>query len=115
MPLPIQLAHRLTLRLSQMRKSNKIDFLRPDGKAQVTVAYQNGKPLEVTTVVVSTQHHDAVTHSKLSEAVIEEVVKPSIPANLLTKKTKFLINPTGRFVMGGPQADCGLTGRKIIV
>lgn len=115
MPAPIHYAHQLTRQLSKVRKSKKIDFLRPDGKSQVTIAYENGKPTKITTIVLSTQHKDGVSHSQLSEAVIEEVIKPSLPASLLTKETKFLINPTGRFVMGGPQADCGLTGRKIIV
>lgn len=115
MPAPIQFSHNITRKLSQVRKTGKVDFLWPDGKSQVTVQYKDGKPTEITTVVVSTQHKDGVSHAKISEAVIEEVVKPSLPANLLTKQTKYLINPTGRFVIGGPQGDCGLTGRKIIV
>ncbi len=115
MPAPIQFSHNITRKLSQVRKTGKVDFLWPDGKSQVTMKYENGKPTAVTTVVVSTQHKDSATHAKITEAVIEEVVKPSIPAHFLTKETRYLINPTGRFVTGGPQADCGLTGRKIIV
>ncbi|MBN8555128.1 MAG: methionine adenosyltransferase [Deltaproteobacteria bacterium] len=115
MPAPIQYAHNLTRKLSAVRKSGKVDFLRPDGKSQVSLAYENGKPTHITTVVLSTQHKDGISHEKLSDAVINEVIKPSLPAHLLTKETKFLVNPTGRFVIGGPQGDCGLTGRKIIV
>lgn len=115
MPAPIQFSHQLTKRLSEVRKNGTLDFLRPDGKSQVTVQYQNGKPAHITTVVLSTQHKDGIAHTKLTEGIMEEVVKKSLPKDLLTKETKFYINPTGRFVMGGPQADCGLTGRKIIV
>lgn len=115
MPAPIEYAHQLTRKLAEVRKKKVVDFLRPDGKSQVTIAYENGKPARFTTVVISTQHTEAVSHAKLTEAVIEAVVKPVLPANLITKETKFLINPTGRFVIGGPQGDCGLTGRKIIV
>jgi len=115
MPAPIQYSHALTKKLAEVRKSNKVSFLRPDGKAQVTMEYENGMPTRVTTVVVSTQHSPEVTNAQITEAIIEEVIKKSIPANLLTKDTRFLVNPTGRFVIGGPQGDCGLTGRKIIV
>ncbi|MBX7149507.1 methionine adenosyltransferase [bacterium] len=115
MPMPIALAHRLTKKLAEVRKSGLLKFLRPDGKSQVSVRYENGKPVSVDTVVISTQHSEDVTHEKLKEAVIEEVVKKVIPANLFNKSPLFLINPTGRFVVGGPQGDCGLTGRKIIV
>ncbi len=108
MPMPIQLAHRLTQRLSEVRKSKKVDFLRPDGKSQVSVEYRNGKPFRVDTVVISTQH--SVRH-----AIMEYVIKPIIPAHMLDAKTKYHINPTGRFVIGGPMGDAGLTGRKIIV
>jgi len=115
MPMPIQLAHRLTQRLSEVRKSGKVNFLRPDGKSQVTVEYRDGKPNRVDCVVISTQHSDAVSNEELHKAVIEHVIKPIIPARMLDAKTKFHINPTGRFVIGGPMGDAGLTGRKIIV
>ncbi len=115
MPLPIDLAHKVTMRLAEVRKSSALKFLRPDGKSQVTVRYEDGRPIDVDTVVVSTQHSEDVTQAKLKEAVIEEVIKKVIPANLLTAKTKYHINPTGKFVVGGPHGDCGLTGRKIIV
>jgi S-adenosylmethionine synthetase len=115
MPMPIQLAHRLTQRLSEVRKSKKVDFLRPDGKSQVTVEYRNGKPLRVDCVVVSTQHSDTVPNEDLRHAVMEYVIRPIIPAHMLDAKTKYHINPTGRFVIGGPMGDAGLTGRKIIV
>jgi S-adenosylmethionine synthetase len=115
MPLPLTLAHRLVQRLSEARRKGELDFLRPDGKSQVTVEYDNGRAIRVETVVVSTQHAEAIKHADLKEAIIEEVVRPVIPAKLLTKDTKFHINPTGRFVIGGPQGDTGLTGRKIIV
>jgi S-adenosylmethionine synthetase len=115
MPLPLTLAHRLVQRLSEARRKGELDFLRPDGKSQVTVEYEGRKPIRVETVVVSTQHAEAMKHTALKEAVIEEVVKPVIPADFLTRETKFHINPTGRFVIGGPQGDAGLTGRKIIV
>jgi S-adenosylmethionine synthetase len=115
MPMPIQLAHRLTQRLSEVRKSNKLPFLRPDGKSQVTVEYRDGKPVRVDCVVVSTQHSDDISTEDLRKAVTEHVIKPIIPANMLDSKTKFHINPTGRFVIGGPMGDAGLTGRKIIV
>jgi S-adenosylmethionine synthetase len=115
MPMPIQLAHRLTQRLAEIRKSNKVDFLRPDGKSQVTIEYRNGRPARVDCVVISTQHSDKVSNVDLRDAVIEHVIKPIIPASMLDAKTKYLINPTGRFVIGGPMGDAGLTGRKIIV
>ena len=115
MPMPIQLAHRLTQRLSEVRKSKKVNFLRPDGKSQVTVEYRDGKPYRVDCVVISTQHSDSVSSEELRNAVTEHVIKPIIPARMLDAKTKFHINPTGRFVIGGPMGDAGLTGRKIIV
>jgi S-adenosylmethionine synthetase len=115
MPMPIQLAHRLTQRLSEVRKSKKVDFLRPDGKSQVSVEYRNGKPVRVDTVVISTQHSDTVPYEDLRHAIMEYVIKPIIPAHMLDAKTKYHINPTGRFVIGGPMGDAGLTGRKIIV
>lgn len=115
MPMPICFAHRITQRLSEVRKNETLKFLRPDGKSQVTVEYEGDKPLRVDTVVVSTQHNPEVSHEELKQAIIEEVIKKSIPANLLDEKTRYLVNPTGRFVVGGPQGDCGLTGRKIIV
>ncbi|MGH8175871.1 MAG: methionine adenosyltransferase [Steroidobacter sp.] len=115
MPLPIYLAHRLVERQAQLRKSGKLNWLRPDAKSQVTVKYVDGRPKEIDTVVLSTQHHPEIEHAALSEAVIEEIVKPVLPKELLGKKVNYLINPTGRFVVGGPQGDCGLTGRKIIV
>lgn len=115
MPLPIYLAHKLTMRLAQVRKDGVISYLRPDGKAQVTVKYVDGKPVGVDTVVVSTQHAPDVSQSQLKEDVIEEVIKAVIPKNLLNDDVKYHINPTGKFVIGGPQGDAGLTGRKIIV
>jgi S-adenosylmethionine synthetase len=115
MPLPLTLAHRLVQRLSEKRRLGEMDFLRPDGKSQVTVEYEGSRPVAVETVVVSTQHAEAMKHSALREAIIEEIIKPVIPAALLTSKTKYHVNPTGRFVIGGPQGDAGLTGRKIIV
>ena len=115
MPLPIQLAHRLTQGLTNARRSGKLPFLRPDGKSQVSVVYENNKPVRVDTVVISSQHAPDVSHKKLSSGIIEEVVKKTIPKKFITNKTRYLINPTGRFVTGGPQGDCGLTGRKIIV
>ncbi|MDI9461004.1 MAG: methionine adenosyltransferase [Saccharofermentanales bacterium] len=114
MPLPIVLAHRLTKRLAEVRKSAFSDILYPDGKAQVTVAYCGDQPVHIDTVVVSTQHAERVTPSALEGLVIEEVIKPSLPADLFDADTKIYINPTGRFVIGGPQGDTGLTGRKII-
>src|ERR1700694_3354651 len=115
MPMPIQLAHRLTQRLSDIRKANKVDFLRPDGKSQVTIEYRNGRPARVDCVVVSTQHSEKVSNADLRDAIAERVIKPIIPASMLDSKTKYHINPTGRFVIGGPMGDAGLTGRKIIV
>jgi S-adenosylmethionine synthetase len=115
MPLTIDLSHKLAQRLSVVRKNNTLKWLRPDGKTQVTIEYENDKPKRVDAVVVSTQHDENVTHKQIQEAVIEEVVKKTIPAQLLDAKTKYFINPTGRFVVGGPMGDCGLTGRKIIV
>jgi S-adenosylmethionine synthetase len=115
MPMPIQLAHRLTQRLSEIRKSNKVDFLRPDGKSQVTIEYRDGRPARVDCVVISTQHSEKVSNADLRDAVTEHVIRPIIPAAMLDSKTKYHINPTGRFVIGGPMGDAGLTGRKIIV
>jgi S-adenosylmethionine synthetase len=115
MPMPIQLAHRLTQRLSEVRKSGKVDFLRPDGKSQVTIEYRDGRPVRVDCVVVSTQHSEKVSNADLRDAVTEHVIRPIIPAAMLDSRTKYHINPTGRFVIGGPMGDAGLTGRKIIV
>jgi len=115
MPAPIELAHRLSLGLTNARRSGKLPFLRPDGKSQVSIVYENNKPVRVDTIVISSQHDAEVSHKKLSDGIIAEVVKKTIPAKLIDKRTRFLINPTGRFVTGGPQGDCGLTGRKIIV
>jgi len=115
MPLTISLANGLTRRLSQMRRTKVLPWLRPDGKAQVTVEYHHGKPVRVDTVVVSTQHAPHVTHEEIEREIIEHVIKPVVPAHLLDARTKFYINPTGRFVIGGPMGDAGLTGRKIIV
>ncbi len=115
MPMAIALAHRLTRRLAEARKSGLLPYLRPDGKAQVTVAYEDGKPVGVETVVVSTQHSPDVDHATIERDVIEHVIRAAIPAGLLSDNTRYLINPTGRFVIGGPQGDSGLTGRKIIV
>ncbi len=114
MPLPIHMAHRLVQRQAEVRKDGRIKFLRPDAKSQVSVRYVDGKPSHIETVVLSTQHDPDVSHAQLSEAVIEEIIKPVVPPEML-KDTRFLINPTGRFVIGGPMGDCGLTGRKIIV
>jgi len=115
MPMPITFAHRLTRELSRVRKSGKLDFLRPDGKSQVTIEYENFLPKRIDTVVVSSQHTPEVSHERLKDAIIEEVIKKVLPADMVDAKTKFLVNPTGRFVVGGPMGDCGLTGRKIIV
>ncbi|MBM7582612.1 S-adenosylmethionine synthetase [Caldicoprobacter guelmensis] len=115
MPLPISLAHKITRRLAQVRKDGTLEYLRPDGKSQVTVEYEGDKPVRVHTVVVSTQHSPDVDHSTIERDVIEKVIKAVIPPELLDDKTRYLINPTGRFVVGGPQGDSGLTGRKIIV
>ncbi len=115
MPMPIQLAHLLTTQLEKMRRSGKLPWLRPDGKTQVTIEYQNGKPKRIHTVVVSTHHAPTIPDRQLRKQVIEKVIRPVLPKRLVDKKTIFHINPTGRFVEGGPKADCGLTGRKIIV
>ncbi len=115
MPLPIALAHKLVRRLTEVRKSGELKWLRPDGKSQVTVAYENGKPVAVDTVVISTQHDPDISQKEIREAIIEKVIKAVVPAELLTADTKYFINPTGKFVIGGPQGDSGLTGRKIIV
>jgi S-adenosylmethionine synthetase len=115
MPMPIQLAHRLTQRLTDVRKSRKVDFLRPDGKSQVTIEYRDSRPVRVDTVVISSQHSEKVSNADLRDAITEHVIRPIIPAAMLDNKTKYHINPTGRFVIGGPMGDAGLTGRKIIV
>lgn len=115
MPMPIEYSHRLVKKQAEVRKSGQLAWLRPDAKSQVTVRYENGKPAFIDTVVLSTQHDESVTHSQLEEAIIEEVIKPVLPANMVTGETRFLVNPTGRFVIGGPVGDCGITGRKIIV
>ncbi len=115
MPMPISLAHKLVKKLSEVRKDGTLSYLRPDGKSQVTVEYENDRPVRIDTVVISSQHSPDVDHDTIEKDVIEKVIKPIIPAELLDSKTRFLINPTGRFVVGGPQGDSGLTGRKIIV
>ena len=115
MPMPISLAHKLAKKLTEVRKSGELDYLRPDGKSQVTVEYVDGKPVRVDAVVISSQHSDAVSMEQLRADVMEKVIKAIIPAELLDENTKYYINPTGRFVVGGPQGDTGLTGRKIIV
>ena len=115
MPLTISLSHKLVRNLSELRKSRKLDFLRPDAKSQVSIEYVDGQPKRIDAVVLSTQHSEEVSLSQLQEAVMEECIKKTLPAEWLDDKTKFHINPTGRFVLGGPLADCGLTGRKIIV
>ena len=115
MPMPIALAHRITRRLSQARRSGELTWLRPDGKSQVTVEYEDEKPVRVDTVVVSTQHAPEVDQETITREIIEKVVRTSVPAELIDEKTRFLINPTGRFTIGGPMGDSGLTGRKIIV
>jgi S-adenosylmethionine synthetase len=114
MPMPISLAHKITKKLSELRKSNEIPYLRPDGKSQVSVKYKDGKPQSVESVVLSTQHHPDVDNETIRKDIIEKVIKAVIPSNFLSKE-EFFINPTGRFVVGGPQGDAGLTGRKIIV
>lgn len=115
MPFPIYTAHRLVQELARARKSGQLPFLRPDGKSQVTVQYRGGEPVRADTVLISTQHHPDVSYNTIKEAVIEDIIKRVVPPEFLDSKTVFLVNPTGRFVYGGPFADCGLTGRKIIV
>jgi S-adenosylmethionine synthetase len=115
MPLPIYYAHRLMQRQAEVRKDGRLPWLRPDAKGQLSVNYVDGKPVHIDTVVVSTQHGPEVSHEELSAAVIKEIILPVLPKELLSDKTRFLVNPTGRFVVGGPHGDCGLTGRKIIV
>lgn len=115
MPFPITYAHRLVARQAKVRRSGKLPWMRPDAKSQVTVKYEGDTPVSIDTVVLSTQHDPDIGHAELSEAVIEEIIKPVLPANMLDAHTRFLVNPTGRFEIGGPVADCGLTGRKIIV
>ena len=115
MPFPIYFAHRLVERQSQLRKDGRLAWLRPDAKSQLTVRYVDGKPHSIDTVVLSTQHHPSKTHKEIEEAVIEEIIKPVLPKHMLTEKTKYYVNPTGSFVIGGPHGDSGLTGRKIIV
>src|SRR6188474_2583445 len=115
MPLPIYLSHRLVEKQAELRKNGKLKWLRPDAKSQVTVKYVDGKPSEIDTIVLSTQHHPDVEHKHIEQAVIEEIIKPVLAGQTLSKNIKYLVNPTGRFVIGGPQGDCGLTGRKIIV
>jgi S-adenosylmethionine synthetase len=115
MPFPITYSHLLVKKQADVRKSGKLSWLRPDAKSQVTVVYENGKPAAIDTVVLSTQHDPDIEHKALEEAIIEEVIKPVLPENMISDKTRYLVNPTGRFVIGGPVGDCGLTGRKIIV
>jgi len=115
MPLPIHLAHRLVERLAKLRKNNKLPWLRPDGKSQVTVEYDGSKPVRIDTVVISTQHDPDISYRKLRKGIIDNVIMPILPKRLVDKKLKIFVNPTGRFVVGGPHGDCGLTGRKIIV
>jgi S-adenosylmethionine synthetase len=115
MPLPIHYAHRIMQRQAEVRRDGRLPWLRPDAKSQLTVRYVDGKPVSIDTIVVSTQHDPDVSHAQISEAIIEEVIKPVLPKDLLTTNTRYLVNPTGRFVVGGPHGDCGLTGRKIIV
>ena len=115
MPFPITYSHLLVKRQSEVRKSGALSWLRPDAKSQVSVRYEDNKPVAIDTVVLSTQHDEEVDHATLSDAVIEEIIKPVLPTNMISAETRFLVNPTGRFVIGGPHGDCGLTGRKIIV
>ncbi|HTX44121.1 MAG TPA: methionine adenosyltransferase [Methanocella sp.] len=115
MPMPIMLAHKLAMRLAEVRKNKTVDYLRPDGKTQVTIQYDNGRPARVDTIIVSTQHSEKVEQQQIKKDVIEHVIKPVMPDGFYDKNTKVLVNPTGRFVLGGPHADTGLTGRKIIV
>ncbi|AWI02961.1 methionine adenosyltransferase [Clostridium drakei] len=115
MPMPISLAHKLSRRLTEVRKNGTLGYLRPDGKTQVTVEYEDNRPVRIDTIVISTQHDPEATHDQIEKDMIEQVIKPNIPSELLDEDTKYFINPTGRFVVGGPQGDSGLTGRKIIV
>ena len=115
MPLPISLAHKLSRRLTEVRKNGTLPYLRPDGKTQVTVEYEDDRPVRIDTIVVSTQHADDISLEQIREDILREVVTPTIPAELLDEKTRYFVNPTGRFVIGGPAGDSGLTGRKIIV
>lgn len=115
MPMPIQLAHELTARQTKMRKNGELEWLRPDCKSQVSVRYEGNKPIAIDAVVLSTQHDEEISHADLTEAVMETIIKPVLPTEMLSKDTKYFVNPTGRFVIGGPVGDCGLTGRKIIV
>jgi len=115
MPIPISLAHKLTKRQSEVRKANILPWLRPDAKSQVTIQYVNNQPTRIEAIVLSTQHDETVSYADLKEGVMEEIIKPVLPANMIDASTKFYINPTGRFVIGGPVGDCGVTGRKIIV
>ena len=115
MPFPITYSHLLVKRQSEVRKSGALSWLRPDAKSQASVRYEDNKPVAIDTVVLSTQHDEEIDHATLSDAVIEEIIKPVLPANMISAETRFLVNPTGRFVIGGPHGDCGLTGRKIIV
>jgi S-adenosylmethionine synthetase len=115
MPFPIYYAHRLMQRQAEVRKDGRLPWLRPDAKSQLTVRYRDGRPASIETVVLSTQHEPDVTHKQIEEGVIEEIIKPVLPQELISKNVRYLINPTGRFVIGGPMGDCGLTGRKIIV
>lgn len=115
MPFPITYAHRLVKRQAEARKSGALPWLRPDAKSQISVRYENGKPTSIDTVVLSTQHAEDVSHETLSEGVVDEIIKPVLPADMISGESRFLVNPTGRFVVGGPHGDCGLTGRKIIV
>ena len=115
MPLPIYYAHRLMQRQAEVRKDGRLPWLRPDAKSQLSVKYVAGKPVAIDTVVISTQHNPDVSHAQITEAVIEEIIQPILPKELLSEKTRYLVNPTGRFVVGGPHGDCGVTGRKIIV
>jgi S-adenosylmethionine synthetase len=115
MPMPIYMAHKLSRQLAEMRKNGTIPWLRPDGKSQVTVEYSHGKPRRIDTVLISTQHAPEVSHSEITEQVMEHIINPTMPANLVDKDLKVFVNPTGRFVIGGPMGDAGVTGRKIIV
>ena len=115
MPFPITYSHLLVKKQAEVRKAGKLSWLRPDAKSQVTVVYENGKPASIETVVLSTQHDPDIEHKDIEQAVIEEIIKPVLPENMVTEETRYLVNPTGRFVIGGPVGDCGLTGRKIIV